>query len=156
VDAVKRAVTSRPTDDVAELWQELGRRPLFFAIRSGRRDIPVSVALVDGAHQLHAPGHDPFQDFELLARLLVEGRLLSRDGFMRWSGNLSREAALWRATKRLGRTCARFGFASPEEEFAAKKRAYQGETTGGQGLTDERFSELVTKAIDDHERSRRR
>ena len=150
---MKRAVVSRTADEVAALWLELGWRPLFFAIRSGRRDIPVSVALVEGAHQLRAPGHDPFQDFELLSRLLAEGRLLSRDGFMRWSGNLSREAALWRATKRLGDTCFRFGYGSPEQEFAAKKRAFRGETTGPTG---ERISELVEQAMADHERSRRR
>jgi hypothetical protein len=155
VDAVKRAAADRPADDVAALWQELGYRPLFFAIRSGRRDIPVSLALVDGAHSINVVGHDPFQDFELLARLLIEGRRLSRDGFMRWTGDLARENALWRATKRKERTCRKYGFASPEAEFAAKIRAFKGEGAEEKARAGDRMDEAVAQAMADHLRSRR-
>lgn len=113
----RRPIPDRSADEVAALWDELGTRPLFFAIRSGRRDIPVSVALKDGAHVIGVAGHDPFQDFALLARLLIEGRRLTRDGYMRWAGSVARDAAVWRAVKRQERTCATFGYRDAWDEY---------------------------------------
>ena len=120
---MKRQVAALTADDVAALWQAMaGGQRLYLAIRSGRRDLPASVGIEDGRATMLVVGADPIRDYELLARLLVEGRHITRDGYMRWSGDLAREGALWRATKRLGRTSGRYGFSGPEAEFQHRKK----------------------------------
>lgn len=126
------AAADRSADGVEALWLEMaaGRR-LYLVVRSGRRDIPVSVGIgEDGRHSILAVSPDPIHDHGLLARLLVEGRPIGREAYMRWSGDLAREGALWRATKRLGRTAGRYGFSGPEAEFGKRKK---GLTWGGGG-----------------------
>lgn len=127
--SARRAAAARSSDEAAELWGELGVRVLYFAIRSGRRDIPVSVSLADGAHLLMVVGRDPVADYDLLARLLVEGRRLSRDGFMRWAGDMARDAAVWSVVKRRERTAGFYGFVDALDEFKHRTGRKRREST---------------------------
>lgn len=127
-----RQPESRTADEVAALWEQMAAgQPLFLVIRSGRRDIPVSVSMKDGGHCIVVVGHnenEPFADFSLLARLLVEGRRITKAGYMQWSGDMAREGAIWQATKRMESSASRYGYSSAEAEFAAK---FKGKLWGG-------------------------
>lgn len=117
----KRAATDRTADEIAELWQSMADgQTLYVVIRSGRRDIPVRVSIGEAGHGIVVIGYnknDPFKDFALLARLLIEGRRITKAGYMGWADGLARDAAVWNSVKRMERTCRSHGYVDAWDEF---------------------------------------